>query len=306
MGALAGSAAAWGVPEPNEAPPAVPLVGGPDGIWAAGEGRTLQALDGAFGAPDAPVAPVAPVATASGIWGLTSAGELRAWRKARQGGWSVALGFKVSDPVHGLAASADGRWVLVAHGEQLSLLDAQAQLVRRYAGSDLTGRRRGRAQALWRLPQRRSFVVSWPTLGELWEIALDPSAEPIFDGLVHDYRMGEGLASPGYLGLRRTPLGLPMPELVFADARMPWIAGLQGGRVVVVHLDVRRRIAELALPDALPDARSQAALLQPGSGGCPADRRCKCWTCRVLRWQTATSCRRRCGRCGRSAPQSGR
>ena len=258
LGALAGPAASWGLPEPNEAPSAVPLVWGLGGVWAAGEGRALQALDGAFGAADAPAAPVAPVATASGIWGLTAVGELRAWRKDGQDGWPVALRFKVSDPVHGLAASADGRWVMVAHGEQLSLLDAQAQLVRRYDGSDLTRRRRGRAQALWHLPQRRSFVVSWPTLGELWEIALDPSAEPIFDGLVHDYRMGEGLASPGYLGLRRTPLGLPMPELVFADARMPWVAGLQGGRVVVVHLDVRRRIAELALPDARP----QAALLR--------------------------------------------
>ena len=260
LGTLAGPAAAWALPEPAEAPPAMPLVWGLGGVWAAGEGGTLQALDGAFGAIDAAVA---PVATAGGIWGLTVAGELRAWRKDGQGGWSVALRFEAPNPVHGLAASADGRWVLVAHGEQLSLLDAQAQLVRRYDGSDLTRRRRGRAQALWHLPQRRSFVVDWPTLGELWELLLDPSAEPIFDGLVHDYRMGEGLASPGFLGLRRVPLGLPMPQLAFADLRMPWVAGLQDGRVVIVHLDVRRRIAELALPDARP----QAALLRRADTG---------------------------------------
>lgn len=258
LGVLADPAVAWGGPERDEASPALPLAWGPNGVWAAGEGRTLQALDGAVGAADASVASEAPVATASGIWGLTHAGELRVWRKTRQGSWSVALRFNAPNPAHGLAASADGRWVLVAHGEQLSLLDAQGQLVRRYNGTDLARRHRGRAQTLWHLPQRRSFVVAWPALGELWEILLDPTAAPLFDGLVHDYRMGEGLASPGFLGLRRVPLGLPMPQLAFADTRMPWVAGLQDGHVVIVHLDVRRRIAEFALPDARP----QAALLR--------------------------------------------
>ena len=233
----------------------MPLGWGPDGVWAGREGRVLQALDGAIGVADMSTA---PVATDSGVWGMASAHGLCAWRADGQSGWSVALRFEAPAPVHGVAASADGRWVLVAHGEQLSLLDAQARLLRRYDGTDLSGRRRGRAQALWHLPQRRSFVVVWPSLGELWEIPLDPSAEPIFDGLVHDYRMREGLASPGYLGLRRAPLGLPMPDLVFADARMPWVAGLQEGHVVIVNLDVRRRIAEFALPGARP----QAALLR--------------------------------------------
>lgn len=118
-------------------------------------------------------------------------------------------------------------------------------------------------RALWHLPQRRSFVVAWPALGELWEIPLNPDAEPIFDGLVHDYRMGEGLAAPGYLGVRRTPLGPAMPELDFADARVPWLAGLQDERVVLVHLDVRRRIAERTLPGARP----QAALLRHAESG---------------------------------------
>ena len=260
LGTPAGPAATWGAPRPAGAPPAVPLVWGLDGAWAGREGHALQALYGANGVADALMA---PVATANGVWGLAGDREFRAWRADGQGGWSVALQFQAPAPVHGLAASADGRWALIAHGEQLSLLDTQARLLRRYDGTDLARRRHGRAQALWHLSQRRSFVVAWPALGELWEIPLDPAAEPIFDGLVHDYRMGEGLASPGYLGLRRVPLGLPMPELVFADARTPWVAGLQDGRVVVVHLDVRRRIAELALTGAQP----QAALLRRADTG---------------------------------------
>jgi hypothetical protein len=84
---------------------------------------------------------------------------------------------------------------------------------RRYDCVDLARRQHGRATVLLHLPQRRSFVVAWSPLDELWEISLDPAAEPIYDGLVHHYRMGEAIATAGYLGVRRIPLGRPMPEL---------------------------------------------------------------------------------------------
>lgn len=261
FGALAEPAPAWSGPGAAAAPHAVPLAWGPGGVWAAGrEGPSLQALEGAAGVGDVSTV---PVATARGVWGLSSSRVWSLWRASGDGGWSAAQRFEAPVPVHGAAASADGRWALLAHGEQLSLLDAQARLVRRYDGTDLARRRHGPARALWHLPQRRSFVVAWPALGELWEIPLDPHAEPIFDGLVHDYRLGEGIASPGYLGVRRTPLGLPMPDLAFADAQVPWLAGLQDERVVVVHLDVRRRVAERVLPGARP----QAALVRRTEGG---------------------------------------
>ncbi len=157
-------------------------------------------------------------------------------------------------PRHAQATSLDGQWTLAAHGEQLTLLDRQGCAVKTYEGSDLARRRRGQASALFVLPQRQSFVVAWPTLGELWEISLDPQAPPVFDGWVHDHRLGEGLATPGYLGVRRTLLGLPMPTIDFADARVPWLAGALGDEVIVVHLDVRRRIAALNVPGARPHA----------------------------------------------------
>ena len=39
---------------------------------------------------------------------------------------------------------------------------------------------------------RESFVVALKDIPELWEISLRPQAPPIYDGLVHDYKMGEG------------------------------------------------------------------------------------------------------------------
>ena len=50
---------------------------------------------------------------------------------------------------------------------------------------------------------------------ELWEISYDPKAEPIYDGLVHDYKMGEAIAKPGFLGVRRTPLDEPLDDFFF-------------------------------------------------------------------------------------------
>lgn len=267
LGAQAGRAPARSGPGATAAPDAAPLAWGPGGVWAAGRARgtgstrrSLQALEGAAGVVEVSTV---PAATAKGVWGQAGSRVWSLWQVSGEGAWSVAQRFEAPAPVHGAATSADGRWALLAHGEQLSLLDAQARLVRRYEGTDLSRRRHGPARALWHLPQRRSFVVAWPALGELWEIPLDPDAEPIFDGLVHDYRLGEGIASPGYLGVRRTPLGLPMPDLAFADAQLPWLAGLQDERVVVVHLDVRRRVAERVLPGARP----QAALLRRSEGG---------------------------------------
>ena len=61
-------------------------------------------------------------------------------------------------------------------------------------------------------PPRRSFVVVFDSLPELWEISYDPQAEPIYQGLVHDYRLREGIAEPGFLNARRTRLDAPLRD----------------------------------------------------------------------------------------------
>jgi len=226
---------------------------GEGGLWVGRPGAALQRLDAA-----GPCL-VAPALTAHGLWAATGDGQLQHWRIGAQA--QLVWREPQTTPIRALVASADGAHVLAAQGEQLSLLDGRGALLKRYDGVDLARRQRGVANALFHLPQRRSFVAAWPALGELWEIQLDPQAPPVFDGLVHDYRMGEGLPTPGHLGVRRSPLGMPMPALMFADTRAAWLAGQIGDELVVVHLDVRRRIAAFALPGA----RTPGALLwQPG------------------------------------------
>jgi len=136
---------------------------------------------------------------------------------------------------------------LCTQGQQLVLNGADGAELRRWPVADARGRR-GTVQALRDASARRSFIVVLRGLAELWEIAYDPAAAPVYEGLVHDYRMGEGIASPGYLTPRRMPLDAPIGAIFF-DPRMPWLLAEQGGQLVVLHLDVRRRIASLGPAD---------------------------------------------------------
>ncbi|MCP5270819.1 MAG: hypothetical protein H6932_06270 [Burkholderiaceae bacterium] len=158
------------------------------------------------------------------------------------------LGAVISWPAVGAAAlcsvTLDGHR-LQATDAGLRLRDARGRVLRDYPGRNLAGTRHGRASALLALPHRRSLLAAWPALHEWWEIPLDPEAPPIFDGYVHDHRMGEAIASPGYLGVRRIPFDAPAPTPAFAPPGRAWVAAVDGGDVLVVHLDVRRTVARL-------------------------------------------------------------
>lgn len=147
----------------------------------------------------------------------------------------------------GFALSADGHWLLAADAQPptLSLFDGELKLLRRYAAAALDGGSASAPSAVLDAGARNSFVVSFDTLPQLWEVSRDPAAAPIFDGLVHDYRMGEGIASPGYLGVRRTPLEAPAQLLHVDRGGRQVLASPAAGPVQVIHLDVRRRIAVL-------------------------------------------------------------
>jgi len=176
-------------------------------------------------------------------------------------------------PAAGAPCASAGRCSLVADAGWLVLRDGAAQLAR-WPLQDSQGRPGG-LLAAWELPPRRSFVVALTGLAELWEISTDPQAPPIYDGLVHDYRLGEGIARPGYLGLRRTRLSRPLVA-VFFDARLPWLVGAEAGegdglptQAVVLHLDIRRAVLRLPL-DRLRPSPLHGTALRVSDDGRPA------------------------------------
>ncbi len=147
------------------------------------------------------------------------------------------------------ASSPDGRWLVRAEGQTLVVLD-RGERVKTIAVSRRDGQNRSTVAEVHAVPQRRSFVIAFDNLAELWELSIDPQAEPLFDGLVHDYRQNEGLAEPGFLGVRRTPLTAPLGNLKIDDSGA-FVLGRErgeGGALRLVQLDVRRDIARFAAP----------------------------------------------------------
>jgi cytochrome c553/DNA-binding beta-propeller fold protein YncE len=100
-----------------------------------------------------------------------------------------------------------------------------------------------------------NLIVALKDLPELWEISYDPKAPPIHDGYVHDFRMGEAIAKPGYLGVRRTPLSQPLDDFFFdppyrhvIGAGRPASGDSSAPSAQVINLDARQRVASLPLP----------------------------------------------------------
>lgn len=157
-----------------------------------------------------------------------------------------------------LALSGDGRFLLAAGAQEAraQIFDADLQPVRTIAIATLDGRQRSGAAQLRTHAARRSWLLAPAALNELWEISYDPQAAPIFDGLVHDYRMGEAIPTHGFLGVRRTPLPAPWAGLLVP----PGTALAVGAErctppapcsVRVYHLDARSQISAWPIETAL-------------------------------------------------------
>jgi len=172
------------------------------------------------------------------LWSLSVVAEVRAGLNMRN-----------------VAVSGDGEWIMAANylPHSLSLFDKDLNLVRSYEAATLDGKQTSRVSAVYDATPRQSFVVALKDIPELWEISYDPKAEPIFDGYVHDYKMGEGIAKPGFHHVRRTPLDEPLDDFFFDQSYRNVLgatrvkSGDGAATAQVVNLDVRRKIADLPI-----------------------------------------------------------
>ncbi len=154
-----------------------------------------------------------------------------------------------------VAVSGDGKWVMAANylPHSVVLFDADLNLQKTYAAATLDGKQTSRVSAVYDATPRNSFVVALKDIPELWEISYNPKAEPIFDGYVHDYKMGEGIAKPGFLGVRRTPLDEPLDDFFFDQSYRHALGATRpktgdgAATAQVVNLDARRKIADLPI-----------------------------------------------------------
>lgn len=150
-----------------------------------------------------------------------------------------------------MAVSGDGKFLAVATVEPhaLVLLDTDLNLRNFHVARSKDGRASSRVLSVSTAASRQSFVVALADVPEVWEISTNPAADDVATGMVHDFQYKEGAFIPGFLNPRRTTLAQPLSDLLLTpDGNELVGVDRRSGKAVVVHLDVRKQIAEFDLP----------------------------------------------------------
>ena len=186
------------------------------------------------------------------LWSLKEAGRVRAGLNSRN-----------------IAISKDGRWLAVANylPHTLTILStADLTVARIFDVADKSGTP-SRVSAVYQAPTRDSFVLALKDVAEIWEIATDPNAAPVFEGYVHSHEQGmvEALASSkGLFARRRIVVSQPLDDFFFDPGYNNLVgAARDGGKGVVVNLIVGREVAELPLP-GMPHLGSGISWMRDG------------------------------------------
>lgn len=166
------------------------------------------------------------------IWNLETVAEIRVGINTRN-----------------IAVSSDGRYVIAANylPFDVVILDAKdLSLIKVIQAVDKNGQG-SRVSAVYDAAPRKSFIVALKDIPELWEISYDDNSPPIFEGLVHDYKMAEGIAIPGKLNPKRTPLEVKLDDFFFDQSYTNLIGASRDGAAQVINLNIRRKVADLEL-----------------------------------------------------------
>lgn len=171
------------------------------------------------------------------LWTLRVVGEVRAGINSRN-----------------IAISRDGQHLAVANylPHTLVILDARDLSLEKLFPVADRRKNPSRVSAVYQAPPRDSFIVALKDVPEIWEVATDPDAPPVYEGLVHSHEKGmeEAIASSsGLFALRRIEVPEPLDDFFFDPDYRNLIGSTRGGAsATVVNLNVGRDIARIDLP----------------------------------------------------------
>jgi WD40 repeat protein/cytochrome c553 len=174
-----------------------------------------------------------------------------------------------------IAVSSDGRYVLAGNylPHTLVVLDATDLSPIKIIPVAGDNGKSSRVSAVYDAAPRQSFIAALKDIPEVWEIPYGENAEPIYHGLVHDYRMGEAFLAEepfdsGHPGprpagalkrvqscslqdcpVRRIRLDDYLDDFIFDQSYEHLIGAARNGKNgQVVNLVVGRKIADVDLP----------------------------------------------------------
>jgi mono/diheme cytochrome c family protein len=167
------------------------------------------------------------------IWNLKLVAEVRAGINTRN-----------------LAVSSDGRYAMVANyfPHTLVALDTRDLTPIRVINAEDYNGKSSRVSAVYDAAPRRSFVAALKDIPEVWELTYDDNAPPLYAGLVHDYRLGEGILVPGPFPPRHIHLQDYLDDFFFDSSYEHLVGSSREGVGQVVDLDTGRKIASIGLP----------------------------------------------------------
>ncbi len=186
------------------------------------------------------------------LWSLAEVGRVRAGLNSRN-----------------IAMSHDGQWLAVANylPMTLTILSTEDLSVARVMEVISKDGVPSRVSAVYQAPERQSFILALKEAAEIWEVATDPEAPPVYEGFVHSREAGmvEGIpSSEGLFARRRIETEEPIDDFFFTpDYRFLIGAARDGERGVVVNLNVGLEIAELPL-SGLPHLGSGISWIRSG------------------------------------------
>lgn len=153
-----------------------------------------------------------------------------------------------------IALSSDGKWIAAANylPATIAILSAETLAPKKlFRVADAKGKS-SRVSAIYQAPNRNSFIAALKDVPEIWEIATDPDAPPVYSGLVRSYEQGmvEALASSqGLFALRRITVEQPVDDFFFDRGYRHLLGAARDGDTgMVVNLNVGRTIASIPLP----------------------------------------------------------
>ncbi|HSH08686.1 MAG TPA: cytochrome D1 domain-containing protein, partial [Burkholderiales bacterium] len=150
-----------------------------------------------------------------------------------------------------IAVSSDGRFVMVANYLPHSLVALDAATLEPLKVIEVRDRhgKSSRVSAVYDAAPRGSFIAALKDVKEIWEIPYRADAEPVYKGLVHDYRFKEGIAETGPFPVRQIQVDDYLDDFFFDPAYANLVGAARGAkRGQVVNLHVKRAIESIDLP----------------------------------------------------------
>ena len=156
------------------------------------------------------------------------------------------------------AISADAQYLLIKrnHPVRLELLSALDLSLIKTLKMPATITHNTKVDFIYNVDSRQSFIIGMGSINQLWEILYEDNPLPVYNGVMHDYRLGEGLVrDQSHFPIRiikpSSNTSIPITSYFFHSIDGLLFIG-RDKTIEVIQLDARQTISTLVL-DEIPN-----------------------------------------------------